>query len=81
VVNWADVVRRETDMSQQAYKYVATINPKGKVEIDVPLPPGTPVEVLILSPMEDNFSDLVGAAGSSLEFWDNALDDEDWNNA
>ena len=68
-------------MSQQAYKFVATINPQGKVEIDVPLPPGTPVEVLILSPPEDTYADLVEAATSSLGFWDNAMDDEDWNDA
>jgi hypothetical protein len=68
-------------MSQQAYKFMATITPQGKVEIDVPLPPGTPVEVLILSLTEDTFSDLVGAATSSLDFWDNGLDDEDWNDA
>jgi hypothetical protein len=68
-------------MSHQAYKFDATINPQGKVEVDVPLPPGTSVEVVVLSPGADSFSDLVAAAGSSLDFWDNALDDEDWNNA
>ena len=68
-------------MPQQALKFIATITPQAKVEIDVPLPPGTPVEVLILSPTDDTFIDLVGAAASSLNFWDNALDDEDWNDA
>jgi hypothetical protein len=68
-------------MSQQAYKFAATINPQGKIEVAVPLLPGTPVEVLILSPTDEQFSDLVGASASSLDFWDNALDDEDWNDA
>jgi hypothetical protein len=81
VVDWADALVQENAMTQQALKYAATINPQGRVEIAVPLPPGTPVEVLILSPMEDHFADLVSAAASSLDFWDNALDDEDWNDA
>ena len=28
---------------------------------------------------DDEFADLVAAAGSSTGFWDNPLDDEDWN--
>ncbi len=68
-------------MSQQAFKFTATIDAQGKVEVAVPLAPGTPVEIVILSPREDSFSDLVAASSSSLGFWDNPLDDEDWNNA
>ena len=68
-------------MSQQAYKFSATINPHGKIEVAAPLPPATPVEVLILSPTEDNFSDLVSAAASSLDFCDNALHNEALNEA
>ncbi len=30
-------------------------------------------------PMADDFCDLLAAAASALAFWDNALDDEDWN--
>ena len=30
-------------------------------------------------PEVDNFHDLMEAAASALGFWDNALDDEDWN--
>ena len=29
--------------------------------------------------MEDDFADLTAALASSLEFWNNPLDDEDWN--
>lgn len=68
-------------MSQQAYRFTGTIDPNGKVEIAVPLAPGTPVEILILTPAWDESADLVSAAGSSTGFWDNPLDDEDWNNA
>jgi hypothetical protein len=29
----------------------------------------------------NDFADLVSAAQSSLGFWDNPMDDEDWNDA
>ena len=35
----------------------------------------------IEEPAADSFTDLLAAASTSLEFWDNALADEDWNNA
>ncbi len=31
--------------------------------------------------LADEFADLTSAAQSSLGFWDNLLDDEDWNHA
>ena len=36
---------------------------------------------LRIAPEEERLADLVAAAGSSLDFWDNAFDDEDWNDA
>lgn len=68
-------------MSLKAFRYEATIGPEGKVEISVPLPAGTPVEVVILGPEQDSIDDFLHAAASSTAFWDNPLDDEDWNNA
>jgi len=68
-------------MSSRAFRYEATIGPSGKIELAVPLPPGTPVEVIVLPPAEDDFGDLVHAASSSTEFWDHPLDDQDWNDA
>jgi len=68
-------------MPQSAYKFATSVGPNGKLEVNVPVPQGTRVEVLVLTPSPDNFSDLVAAASVSLGFWDNALDDEDWNNA
>jgi hypothetical protein len=68
-------------MVQRAFKLAATVNPDGKLEVSVPFPPGTEVEVLVLAPDAESFDDLVHAAGSSTEFWDNPADDEDWNNA
>ena len=34
-----------------------------------------------LNSQVDNCSDLVAAAASSLDFWDNEIDDAVWNNA
>ena len=41
----------------------------------------TPAEHLADSPKIDDASDLVQAALTSTEYWDNPWDDEDWNNA
>jgi hypothetical protein len=66
-------------MSQNAFKYHAEVGPGGKVEVNVPIPHGTKVEVLVLAPEKDDFSDLVNAASANLDFWDNPWDDQDWN--
>ena len=66
-------------MMQSAFKTRTEVGPEGTLEVRVPLPEGTPVEVLVLGPRQDEFNDLVMAA--SLDFWDNSMDDEDWNNA
>jgi hypothetical protein len=66
-------------MNGNAFKADATVGPGGEVELNLPLPPGTAVEVVLFVPGGDDFSDLVAAAGSSLGFRDNPLDDEDWN--
>jgi hypothetical protein len=68
-------------MAQNAFKYHAKVGPGGKVEVNVPIPSGTKVEVLVLAPEMDDFSDLVTAASANLDFWNNPWDDEDWNNA
>jgi hypothetical protein len=56
----------------------------GKVELDLnDMPDGTPVEVIVLLPSALNGSSdpLLAASESSLEFWDNPIDDEVWNSA
>jgi hypothetical protein len=60
-------------------KLDAIVGQGGKVELMVPLPAGTPVEVLVKDRDSDDFRDLMEAAQSSLGFWDNPMDDEDWN--
>lgn len=66
-------------MAQKALKLAGTVGAEGKVQVAVPLPPGTPVEVVVLVPEEETFEDLVQAASSSTDFWDSLFDDEDWN--
>ena len=68
-------------MPLKAFRYETTIGPACKVEVAVPLPAGTLVEVVVLTPAQNEFGDLVRAAESSTDFWDNPLDDQDWNDA
>jgi hypothetical protein len=49
-----------------------------RIELQVPLPPGQRVRVVVFPSALD---DLIQAAESSTAFWDNSLDDEDWNEA
>jgi len=46
----------------------------------VPLPAGARVIVFVIEESDSTAADLVAAAKSSVDFWDNPLDDEDWNN-
>jgi hypothetical protein len=62
-------------------KYDAFVTADGRIDLPVPLPSGSPVTVIVVAGDEDDFSDLVAAAESSMGFWDNPWDDEDWNNA
>lgn len=63
-----------------ALKYDVEVNANGVVELAVPFPAGSHVTVFVLEAGE-SFIDLLFASESSLAFWDNPLDDEDWNNA
>jgi hypothetical protein len=68
-------------MIQNAIRLEATVNAEGKLELAVPLAPGTRVEIVVLTPPQETFDDLLQAAASSTDFWNNPLDDEDWNDA
>jgi hypothetical protein len=61
------------------FKIDAVVGVGGRVVLTTPLPQGTPVQVIVREPEADEFLDLIDAAQSSLGFWDNPLDDEDWN--
>ncbi len=69
-------------MVQKAYKFDTQILPGGKLELTTPIPAGSRVEVVVIpEEQEDEMTDLVDAASSSLDFWDNPIDDAEWNNA
>ena len=67
--------------TQTALKYDTEVKDGGRVELDVPLAPGVHVTVFVIESTNGAFHDLLSASQSSLEFWDNPLDDEDWNHA
>lgn len=68
-------------MQKMAFKYDVEVKEEGKVELSVPLPPGVRVTVFVIKESDEKFVDLTSSAQSSLDFWDNPLDDEDWNSA
>jgi len=63
-----------------AVKYDVQVKKNGKVELSVPFPEGSHITILVIGTPKDNLSDLLAAAQSSTDFWDNPIDDEDWNN-
>ncbi len=64
---------------QTALKYEVEVLEEGRVELQVPFPPGAHVTIFVIKESGDTFGDLLAAAQSSLDFWDNPFDDEDWN--
>ena len=68
-------------MPFKTYKFDAEVQAGGKVELTTPLPRGSRVQVLVIVPDADETADLVDAAASSTDFWDNPTDDAEWNNA
>lgn len=68
-------------MQPTPLKYDTEVKPGGRVELDVPLAPGVHVTVFVIESPNGLSSDLLTASESSLKFWDNTFDDEDWNNA
>jgi hypothetical protein len=68
-------------MQETALKYDTEVKAGGRVEVDVPLAAGVPVTVFVIESTNGRFQDLLSASQSNLDFWNNPLDDEDWNNA
>jgi len=65
-----------------AWRYDVEVSGEGRVELQVPFPQGSHIVVYVTEePAAESFADLLAASSTSLDFWDNALDDEDWNNA
>ena len=67
-------------LPQTAFRYDVQVMEKGRVELYVPVPAGEYVTVVVIPEPADTFDDLL-AAESSLGFWGNSFDDEDWNDA
>jgi hypothetical protein len=72
---------KEGIMPYKTYKFDAEVLPGGKVELTTPLPHGSRVEVLVILQSAAETADLVDVAASSTDFWDNPIDDREWNNA
>jgi hypothetical protein len=59
----------------------STVGLNGKIEVTVPLAEGTPIKVYVAPTRENDFGDMLIAASPSMNFWDNPIDDETWNNS
>ena len=71
-----------TPIPLTALRYDVEVLNDGRVELHVPFSHGAHVAVYVIEePPTDSLEDMLAAASTSLDFWDNALDDEDWNNA
>lgn len=68
-------------MPQTALKYDVEVIEEGRVELHGPFSPGERIIVFVVKETVDVVDDLLEAAQSSLDFWDNPFDDEDWNDA
>jgi hypothetical protein len=65
-----------------AWRYDVEVRDEGRVELQVPFPRGSHLVVYVTEELAlESFDDLIAASSTSVDFWENALDDEDWNNA
>lgn len=69
----------EAKQVQSALKIETEIQENGRLEINVPLEVGAKVVVFVVEKSVEDFADLVNAAESSLDFWDNPFDDTNSN--
>ena len=67
-------------MPENPLQFDAFVSSDQRIDLKVPLPAGQRVRVVIV-PEDVELRDLMQAAESNIDFWDNPLDDEDWNNA
>lgn len=66
---------------QVALKYEIEVSEQGRFELQGPFTIGERLTVIVMPETGETFSDLSDASQSSLDFWNNPLDDEDWNDA
>jgi hypothetical protein len=67
--------------SNPPLQYEVEVGEQGQVNIQVPFSSGQKITVLVMQSQLETTQDLVAASTSSLAFWDNAIDDAEWNNA
>ena len=64
----------------EAFKYIVDVDSQGQISVpEIPQIKSTKVEVIILPLGDDDSSEILQAAESSIEFWENQ-EDEVWNN-
>lgn len=68
-------------ISKTALKYDLEVIEEGRVELRGPFSPGERIIIFVVKEDGGGFNDLLEAAQSSIDFWDNPFDDEDWNDA
>jgi len=66
---------------QEDLKYETEVKAGGRVELEVPLAPGVHLTVFVIESSNGASQDLLSASQSSLAFWDNPFDHQDWNKA
>ncbi len=63
----------------EAFKYIVDVDKQGQISIpNIPQIKSSKVEIIILPLQTDDYSDLINASESSIEFWNNPAD-EVWN--
>lgn len=67
--------------SNSPLRFDLEVPANGRLEVPVPMPAGSQVTVFVVDASHEEVDDLLSAAASSTEFWDNPYDDEDWNDA
>jgi hypothetical protein len=63
------------------FRYNIEVPPDGRIEVNLPFPAGSHVTVIVMDTADAEHTDLLSAALSSTDFWNNPEDDEDWNHA
>lgn len=60
----------------RAYKYIMDVDENGHIKLpDIPQIKSSKIELIILPIQDDDYLDLLKVSESSLEFWDNPLDE------
>jgi hypothetical protein len=53
----------------------------GRIEVQLPGHAGSQVSIYVFEQQDVEVEELMAAAASSTDFWENPEDDEDWNDA